>query len=221
MEPNGSKKTLTINGADGQPIELEPGGYYLNPKARCQRIMREPLSGEANRVHACLELATMGFRQELAVKLERGRQVPLTRGDIQQQTGLKLQNISRALSELESRGLAERRNKGDSRNSKFVIYSWAVPRESKASDRIARDSTDDADGANQLPPSFKPLLVEAKRLKLKINVSDIIARDSTFADGEQLARDYEALQDRIARYFGSNRARLSGPPIKTVGRKKG
>jgi DNA-binding transcriptional ArsR family regulator len=205
VEPNGSKKTLTINGADGQPIEIESGAYYLNPKARCHRVMREPLSSEANRVHACLELATMGFHQELAVKLDHGRKVPLTPRDIAQQTGLKLQNVSRGLTELEACGLAERRGKGDSRNSKFVIYSWALPRKPDAARIIARDYTE----PSGLPPSWRPLIVLSKRLKINIDVESVLLNGSTLEEGEKLARDYTELESIITRFLKSNRAQVS------------
>src|SRR5262249_54339463 len=172
---NGSKLPLKITSAENHEIEIEPGGYYYNTKARAQRIMREPLSPEAGRVHACLELATMGFHQELAVKLERGRKVPLTPEDVSHQTGLSRQNTRRALAELEAAGLAERRaaDGGALRRGKILIYSWAVPRNSEkvCSQRATTNS------ASTLPPQFNPLVILSKRLKLKIDFEDVVTRE--------------------------------------------
>ena len=212
MDTNGSKKTLTITGADGRPVEIEAGAYYLNPKARCHRIMREPLSGEANRVHACLELATMGFRQELAVKLERGRKVPLTPADISQQTGLIKQNVRRGLAELERAGLAERRPADGSsslQKGKILIYSWAVPRQKSPhtldNEVIARDY--------QIPPSWKPLIAVSKRLKIKLDPEKLKnLQDDDIRAGEVVARDYQQAEMVVARFLEGVSARLPNAP---------
>ena len=73
-------KPFDIQGADGSTIQVQAGEYYFNTKARCKRMMLNSLSADARRVYACLELATMGFQQELAVTMEKGGTRPLTPG---------------------------------------------------------------------------------------------------------------------------------------------
>jgi DNA-binding transcriptional ArsR family regulator len=199
-EPKGNNN-LTVTGADGKPIQVQAGDYYTNTKARCQRIMRQILTHEAVRVYMCLELATMGFHQELAVKLERGRQVPLTPADISRQTGLKPQNVSRALNELEAAGLVERRDKkGSSRSSRFVIYSWAIPHKPTTAEYNHARYIEDP----ELPPSWKPLLTLSKRLKIKkLDSVTVLEQDSTIEEGERLAREYAELESRATDFLRS------------------
>lgn len=230
MEPNGSKKTLRITGAENQPIEIEPGGYYYNTKARCQRIMRESLSPEAYRVHACLELATMGFHQELAVKMDRGKQVPLTPGDISRQTGLSKQHTRRAMVELENNGLAERRSDGSGsqrvatsshskqtlQRGKILIFSWALPRVPEAVSGSQRAATWDQPG---LPPQFNPLLILSKRLRINLDLHDVGTREAILRDGEEIARNYQEAEQVAARFLKGVCAQTTKAPDKSVGRK--
>lgn len=209
MDTNGSKKPpLKITGADGQPIEIEPGAYYVNPKARCQRIMREQLSPEAGRVHACLELATMGWHQELAVKLERGKKIPLT-PDVCQQTGLSRQHTRRAIAELENKGLAERRSKdgGSLRRGQILLYSWALPRDNPKKVCSQRAATN-SDG---LPSQFHPLVILSKRLRIKIDFSDENVRETITRDGEQIARNLHESEFVAARFLKSICAQSEKP----------
>jgi hypothetical protein len=59
-------RPFKITGADGERIDIPAGEYYFNTKARARRMMLNFLSPEARRVYACMELATMGFQQELS-----------------------------------------------------------------------------------------------------------------------------------------------------------
>src|ERR1035441_1943820 len=123
------KKSLRIKGADGKPVEIKPGEYYMSVKARARRMMLNSLSTDARRVYACLELATMGYRQELAVTMDEGKRRPLTPNDISKKTGLSKQNVRRALAELERAGLAKRvaDDGKDLRHGHIRIYCWADP----------------------------------------------------------------------------------------------
>lgn len=216
MEPNGSKNpTLKITGADNQPIEIAPGAYYVNTKARAQRLMREPLSPEAGRVHACLELATMGFRQELAVKLDRGRKVPLAPADISSQTGLSKQNTRRALVELENAGLAERRSDdgGPLQKGKVLIFSWALPLPSKTGNGSRRATTK---SNPELPPSWAPLVALSKRLRIEIDPQKVL---SVIEEGAKIARDYQEAEMAVARFLKGVCAHTKKGAHKSVGRK--
>lgn len=125
-----------IAGADG-PVEIAPGEWYINTKARARRMMQNSLSSDARRVHSCLELATMGYSQEIAVTMENGKKRPLLSADIARQTGLHRREVDRSLTELEATGLAERRPINPSfplQKGNVEIYSWAYPREPKAPD---------------------------------------------------------------------------------------
>jgi hypothetical protein len=101
-------KPFKLTGADRKIIDIPAGEFYFNTKARARRMMLNSLSNDARRIYACLELATIGFQQELAVTMEGGRQRAVTPQDIVRQTSLLKQNVTRGLTELEDAGLAKR-----------------------------------------------------------------------------------------------------------------
>ena len=150
-------------------------------------------------MHACLELATMAFKHEKAVKMTRQGLVPLTPADLAEQTGLSKQHVRRALAELEALGLAERRgvNGGPLHKGRVEIYSWAVPREPK-----------EENGSHaRLPfPSWVPLdswaslLSLANRLRIEIPQEIGSARDSLLPEGEEIARRLQE-DEMVARAF--------------------
>jgi hypothetical protein len=89
---------------------------------------------EKQRVWACLSLATMGFNQELAVKLERGQVVPLTQSDIEKQTGILVKNVHRCVLDLEAEGWLLRVPVDEARGlrrGEVQIHCYAVPRPPK------------------------------------------------------------------------------------------
>lgn len=182
---NGSDGSFVINGADGKPVSIPAKEYYFNTKARCRRMMLNSLSSEARQVYACLELATMGFRQELAVVMDRGQQRPIKSIEIAAQTGLHKQNVSRALTELEEQGLALR----SSVDGEVEIYSWSAPSPEKCklngSSNRARLPI-----PSYIPQSWEPLVALAKRWKLQFSIDEVTARDYE-AEGAEIARDYE------------------------------
>jgi DNA-binding transcriptional ArsR family regulator len=186
-----------LRSANGTNLEVSPGDYYFNTKARGRRMMRDSLSGDARRVYACLELATMGFRQELAVTMERGKQRPLTPGDVARQTGLSKQNVRRALRELEDTGLAERRADygAQLRHGHVQIYSWAVPRDSKKKER-SRDRLVPA----WFPASWEPFRPIIARLKLRLIEDETVARPY-FEEGEGIAHDYQKVQEVVRSFL--------------------
>lgn len=119
-----SSNSFYITAADGSTIPIPAGEYYFNTKARSRRMMKNSLSNTARRVYACLELMTMGWKQELAV-VSKG--VNATREDISEYTGIAVQHVSAALAELHAQGLAECRESTTDKR-KVEIYSWATPR---------------------------------------------------------------------------------------------
>jgi hypothetical protein len=191
--------SFRIKGADG-PIAIEYGEYYFNTKARGRRMMQNSLSSEARRVYACLELATMGFQQELAVRMVDGEKQPLTRADISEQTGLSKQNARRGLVELEDEGLAERRpiiaevplQKGN-----VAIYSWATPRPKPEKKRESRATPFPV----WFPTSWEPLKPLVKRLRLQLPADLGVARDSLLAEGEEVADDFQKAEMGVRKFL--------------------
>lgn len=196
-----------IKAADGATLEIQDREYYFNTKARCRRMMLNSLSSDARRVYACLELATMGFQQELAVVMERGEKGPVTRPltptDIGQQTGLLKQNVTRSLVELEDAGLAKREadDNGALRHGHIRLYSWAVPRQPKSP------------GSNRarllpawFPESWEPLKPLINRFKLSLIDDEVAARDY-FEEGAAVARAYQEAEEVAARFLERVRAR--------------
>jgi DNA-binding transcriptional ArsR family regulator len=182
------KRSWEIAGADGQPIYIEDGEWYMNTKARARRMMLNSLSPEARQIFACLELACMGFHQELAVKLRKGRKVPLRSFDIQEQTGLSRQNVRRGLAELEAAGLVERRadDAGALRKGHVLIYCFAEPRHVEANFVVsARLQFPD-----WWPETWTPLTKLFTRHKLFPSIDEESARDYK-EEGDEVARSYQ------------------------------
>lgn len=204
-------KAFEITGADGGSVAIPPAHYYLNTKARCRRLMLNSLSSDARRVYACIELATMGFRQELAVTMENGEKRPLTPGDIGQQTSLRKQDVRDALAELEDAGLIERRSDdgGPLRNRHILIYSWAEPRGAPVEGKGTRAQVPFPSWFPQSWEPFKPLI---KRLKLSISIDEVSAR-GYFDDGAEVARTYEKAEKEVARFLERICARPKKPRI--------
>jgi predicted transcriptional regulator len=206
--------------ADGSPLPIGAGEYYFNPKARTKRMMQSQLSTEARRVYACLELATMGFRQELAVILEDRRQRPLTPTDIAAQTGMAKQNVRRALAELEAEGLAARVAAGGTGQNlsrgNVHIYSWAVPRSASATED--RPAEEERYFPDWLPESLIPV---AKRLRIKFSPGDASARDYFSPElAERLevaARDYFEAEKEVTRLL---KGVCASPPLYKEDRKE-
>lgn len=176
-----------IQAGDGTNILVPDGEYYFNTKARGRRMMLNSLSSDARRVYACLELATMGFQQELAVTMDRGEQRPLTPTDVGQQTGLSRQNVRRGFEELEDAGLALRKasDGGALRKGSVLLYSWAVPRTPKKED-CSRARLQLPDWFPESWEALKPLISRYKY---------------SFIEDEVAARDYKDEIDAAARAY--------------------
>jgi DNA-binding transcriptional ArsR family regulator len=178
-----------ITAADGSSVEIEPGGFYFNTKARGRRIMITSLSNAAHRVYACLELATMGFQQELAVIMERGKIRHLRPADVVEQTGLSKQHVRRAFEELEDAGLAKRESDDGNglRNGHVRLYSWAEPHPTAEIKEVASRGH----FPDWFPSSWQPLKSLMKRLRLVLSIDEVAVHDY-LQKGEAAARDYES-----------------------------
>jgi hypothetical protein len=198
------KPGLRITGADGKVIVVPPKEFYMSVKARARRMMLNSLYTDARRVYACLELATMGYRQELAVTMKDGKPRPLTPSDIAKQTGLSNQNVRRALAELERAGLAKRvaDDGKDLRHGHIRIYCWAYPRpaEEGKGNSPARLLPD------WFPESWEPFKPLINRFKLSLTPDEAAARDY-FEEGAVVARDLQNATEVAARFLERVRAR--------------
>jgi predicted transcriptional regulator len=194
-----------IQGADG-PVEVPAGQYYFNTRARCARMILNHLSRGARQVHACLELATMNWRREVAMVQEKNGERPLTISDISSQTGLDKADVRRFLDELERNGLAERMAKdgGALRKGAVLIYSWAQPREPKPEKLGVRAPSI----PEWIPESWRALRAFANRGRYAIpDDLDEGARTLELEEGERVARNLENAQEEAARYLDSLCAR--------------
>ena len=109
-----------------EALGVKDGDWFIDTKHRARRAMKSACFSPPARIHICLGLATMGFQQELAVKMEGGQQVPIQPVDVCALTSLKLNHFREHINWLEAYGLAkcEGWTKG-----RVKIYSWAIPRE--------------------------------------------------------------------------------------------
>jgi hypothetical protein len=187
-----------VQGADGSVIAIRPGDYYFNTKARARRVMLNSLSADGRRVYACLELATMGYRQELAVTMADGKARPLTPGDVAKQTRLSNQNVRRALAELERAGLARRvaDDGKDLRHGHIRMYCWAYP-------RPAEEGTGSSPARllpGWFPVSWEPFKPLINRFKLSLTPDEAAARDY-FEEGTVVARNLQEATEVAARFL--------------------
>lgn len=109
-------------------LGIGPGGFYFETRARMEALMRDSAWTDKARVFACLSLHTMAFQCEEATKLNRGKRIPLTRGDIADDTGLDVSRVRKALVSLEHEGYLERRAPNGLVRGEITIHCWAVPR---------------------------------------------------------------------------------------------
>lgn len=199
-----------IEGASG-PVEIPDGEYYVNTKARPRRVMKDPNFNDETRVYACLELATMGFRREIAMKTPRVRLAPK---DLCQQTGLSQDRVRRALIILENRGLAQRRStdNGSLRSGKIEILSWAFPHNSEPKKPMRASAFTDL----KLPDSFKPLVSLFKRLRYNFDVTDNECahrvREIILREGEPVCAHLVEAEKSAARICETIRAQLASDP---------
>ncbi len=189
-------KPVVLKGADNEIVSLPAGRWYINSKARPERTMILPrLSIEARQVYDCLDLATMGFRRELAVTMEGGTKRRLTTVDIARQTRLPLRKVRSGLAELEHEGLAQRRatDGGALRKARIAIYSWAVPRQRDGNKNVGCAQPTSRSGKKRkdppwVPDSWEPITNLARRIRLAIPLDFEAARD-LLLEGEAAARD--------------------------------
>jgi DNA-binding transcriptional ArsR family regulator len=200
-------RPFRIQGVDG-PIEVPPKHFYFNTKARCREMMKRPISGYARRTYACLELATMGWQQELAVIREADGNIrPMYPRDIVSQTGLSKQNVRRALVELEENGLAERRDT----DGRIELYSWATPRPvKKETGSRARLPLPD-----WFPDSWAPLRATIKRLKAEVSIDEVVARDY-LEEGAAVARLAQETEMVVSAFIKKLRAQPPKPCAQTT-----
>jgi hypothetical protein len=93
-----------------------------------EALMRDSAWTDKARVFACLSLHTMAFQCEEATKLNKGKRIPLTRGDIADDTGLDVSRVRKAVVSLEHEGYLERRAPNGLVRGEITIHCWAVPR---------------------------------------------------------------------------------------------
>ena len=140
-------------------LGIKPGEYFCDSKPRAKRAMKSGCFSRAARVHLCLGLHTMGFRQELAVKMEAGKPIPLTPVDIAAETGIKKNHIRETFLELQSAGLAEIKG---STKGRVLIYSWAVPRPVEVAKMVPARGNHFGD----LPHILQPIIPLLKRWRI-------------------------------------------------------
>jgi hypothetical protein len=193
-----SGRSFQVQGADGQPVAVAAGEYYINTKARCRRMTLNSLSADARRVYACLELHTMGFQQELAITMDRGQSRSLTPADVADETGLSRQNVRAGLEELETAGLGERRSTDGKglRKGKIELYCFAIPR--KPGDKHC--SPQKLQFPDWFPEDWAPLRSFIARKKLQLSLDEVLAR-SYIQEGIEVARAYKEAEIVAVRFL--------------------
>ena len=163
-------------------LGIGAGEFYLDAKPRPRAAMKcEGWTGEMGRVYHSLSLHCMAFASELAVKMERGKLVPLRPKDISHDTGMDRRQVRRALAALEAGGFLER--------SGEEIRCWASPRAGGEIPRQPSEKSQTVDYPSTLPDyllhylrrfrpaslpdaaqleELKPLCSSAAELELKI-----------------------------------------------------
>ena len=158
-------------------LGIKEGEYFSGSKLRAKRAMRSKCFSPAARIHICLGLHTEGFQQELAVKMEGGKKVPLQPVDVCNETGISRNHFREAMVCLEAQGLA--RQKGLTKG-RFELYSYMVPRPVDESIIVPRAGT--------IIPWASPEL-SSLLTRFRIRFPDnFVPRAGTIQELERLAR---------------------------------
>lgn len=107
------------------------GEWQSESKPRLRRVATDETWTDKARVWASLSLHSFGFSSPVAIRLDKGKPVLLTRGDIAKETGLPGPRVRRALAVLESDGWIERASvsgKADLERGDIEIRVFAIPR---------------------------------------------------------------------------------------------
>ncbi len=197
--PKKPKRPFKIHGADGRLIEIPPGEFYINTKDRCRRMMLNSLPSDARRVYACLELGTVGFQREMAVKQTVDKKVvPMRPRDVIRATQLSPRRFRLAMDCLDAAGLAKRVADDDKglRGGHVRLYSWAVPRSPVRVLNEERASS----FPDWFPVADKTLKTLVSHLKLKLlSELDEEARNPILAKLDEAARSYEKARNEVVR----------------------
>lgn len=207
------KDTADFRNAEGQPVTIPKGRWYINPKARAERLLLNSLSSDARRVYACLELHSIAYHQEECVIDEGKRRRPLTPADVRAKTKLTKQGVYRALIELERAGLAERRatDAGGLRNGRVKLICFLEPRETAAHHHL-ENARPSAVWPDWFPSGCEPLkaYITQQKISLLANIDEIFevdAREYFIAELEEAARAHFEAAEVLARKLERVRAR--------------
>lgn len=86
-------------------LGIGPGDYLCATKPQLAAAAESESMQPVGRIFCCLLLHTAGYQQELAVRMERGRKVPLTPGDVCRMARIDRRHFRRYAGELERDGL--------------------------------------------------------------------------------------------------------------------
>ena len=198
-----------VDGANGKPLVIPKGRWYMSAKARPERLQRNDLSREARQVYACLELGTMGFSQEVALMRKGDRDVPMTFAFIAERTGLRRQHIhDRYWPELEREGLVAKRAINPElplQQGNIELISWAEPKAPKQDSVPAR--------GYRIPEWAPPSWSDAestvgrflKRFKVE-STADFVPARGYIEEVEAAAREYEKAETSLRALLDLSRA---------------
>jgi predicted DNA-binding transcriptional regulator len=104
---------FTNRNSCGQAVATsgEGNGLFASMFAHLRYVMANPECQYEFRVWASLALHTMGFQQELAVRMDKGVLAPLRQIDIAKETGIDVRHVQTAIRNLEKQGLVTRQGK--------------------------------------------------------------------------------------------------------------
>ena len=199
------RKPFKMRGAGGSTIEVPAGEYYFNTKACCRRMMLDSLSSVSRQVYACLEMHSKGYRKELAVTMENGKQRRLTVSHIAAETKLDTGTIRRALRELEAAGLVERRAINPERpmvKGNVGIYCFASPHKVEAP-KI--EGTRALNCPTWFPEDWEALRSFFKRSRVAVDPG-IEGTRALLLEGEKVARALQTAEKGAREYADRVRA---------------
>jgi hypothetical protein len=158
--------------------------------------MKSKCFSPAARIHICLGLFTMGYQQELAVKIVDGKRTPVQPVDICSQTGLRLKHFREYMACLEAAGLA--RCEGSTKG-RVNLYAWAVPKPVEASTIVPRAGTI----FEGCPPELGSLL---NHYRVRF-AADFVPRAGTIDELNRLAREAKEAETSLREYVKGLAAR--------------
>jgi len=170
-------------------LGIKPGEFYIDSKLKLRRAMKNRCFSGPARIYACLTLHSACFQQELAVKMEGDKKVPLQPSDVCAMTGISKKHFREHMYCIEHSGLGKCEGLTKDR---ILLYCYAVPRPPVVPEMVPGPGTI----FESFPPELTSLL---KHFKVRFP-SDFVPGPGTILELQRLAEAAQKAELSLRQY---------------------